>query len=360
MIALSHRTILLHPASLIFFLAVLFTDPLQAQQLPIHLFRLQGSTTIFVTAGDKAFTSFIYPDSLAKPVLYPIYAPDDQLITRGFPMKPRPGEPVDHPHHLGLWFNYENVNGLDFWNNSYAIPKEKLHLYGWIRTTHILKTRGSTKKDPRGLLSYMANWTDQKRNVLLEETTEFHFSADSNERIIDRITTLTAKQDVLFNDAKDGLLGLRVTKELQIPSAIPGQFIDDKGNITKVAAGNSPDITGNYLTSAGKEGDSAWATRGNWCLLYGKKQNDSISIAIIDHPSNPGYPTYWHARGYGLFAANPLGQKIFSKGADSLHFTLKKGESATFRYRIVIASGAKRLPTGRIRELADAFAREKE
>ena len=193
----------------------------------------------------------------------------------------------------------------------------------------------------------------------MTENTSFYFSADGRERIIDRITTLTAIQDIVFNDAKDGLLGLRVARELQIPSATPGQFIDDKGNITTVAAGNSPEINGNYLTSEGRQGDSAWSTRGNWCLLYGKMHDDTVSIAMIDHPGNPGYPTYWHARGYGLFAANPLGQKIFSKGRDSLQFSLKKENSVTFRYRIVIASGAGRLSTGRIGELADAFARLK-
>jgi hypothetical protein len=126
--------------------------------------------------------------------------------------------------------------------------------------------------------------------------------------------------------------------------------------LTKVAAGNTPDINGNYLTSEGKTGDSAWATRGAWCLLYGKKQQDTLSIAIIDHPANPGFPTYWHARGYGLFAANPLGQKIFSNGRQTLGFHLAQGQSATFRYRIVIAAGNQRLSTGRIRQLADAFA----
>jgi Methane oxygenase PmoA len=135
--------------------------------------------------------------------------------------------------------------------------------------------------------------------------------------------------------------------------------VDDKGNITKVAAGNSSDINGNYLTSEGKTGDSAWGTRGDWCLLYGKKGDDTISIAIIDNPANPGYPTYWHARGYGLFAANPLGQKIFSQGRQTLNFHLKKGQSATFRYRIVIAADQGRLATGRIRRLADDFARLK-
>jgi hypothetical protein len=358
----------------LFLLAAILTAQLHAQDagpadriqtaqakrpLPISIWHAQGTDNIAVMAGTQVFTEFLYPDSLEKPVLYPVYAPDGQIITRGFPIHPRGGEPVDHPHHLGLWFSYENVNGLDFWNNSYAIPAEKKHLYGWIRTRRILKTHNSTASDPRGSLGYLADWTDQQRNILMKESTTFYFSADSSERIIDRITTLTASQDILFKDAKDGLLGLRVTRELQIPSAAPGQFIDDKGNITKVAAGNDPDINGNYLTSEGRQGDSAWATRGTWCLLYGKKQNDTISIAIIDHPQNPGYPTYWHARGYGLFAANPLGQKIFSNGRDSLQFSLKKGDSVTFRYRIVIAAGAGRLSTGRIGELAGAFARLK-
>ena len=82
--------------------------------------------------------------------------------------------------------------------------------------------------------------------------------------------------------------------------------------------------------------------------------NSVISIAIIDHPQNPGYPTYWHARGYGLFAANPLGQKVFSNGRENLNLTLQKGQSATFRYRIVIASGKQRLSNAAIQTLISA------
>ena len=51
---------------------------------------------------------------------------------------------------------------------------------------------------------------------------------------------------------------------------------------------------------------------------------DSVSIAIIDHPQNPNYPTFWHARGYGLFAANPLGEKIFTNGKSEKNLSLKK------------------------------------
>jgi Methane oxygenase PmoA len=330
------------------FIAIATVLPMfmQAQNLPVKVVSDPAHRKVTITIEDKPFTTFIYPDTLEKPVLYPIYAPDDQLITRGFPLTPRPGEPVDHPHHLGLWFNYESVNGLDFWNNSYAIPAAKKSQYGWIHTDKVFAGQKNT-------LRYTARWTDQQRHVLLHETTTFVFSATPHERIIDRTTVLTADIDVNFPDAKDGMLGLRVTKELQIPSNTPGEFVDDKGNITKIAAGNTPDINGTYLTSEGKTGDSAWGTRGRWCMLYGKKGRDTLSIAIIDYPGNPGYPTYWHARGYGLFAANPLGQKIFSQGRQALNFQLKKGQSATFHYRIVIAAGDQRLSTDRIRQLAD-------
>jgi hypothetical protein len=349
----STASLLVTMCFLIFMFAALFPETLRAQQLPIGISSDATARAITITAAGRPFATFIYPDTLAKPVLYPIYDPDGQLITRGFPLNPRPGEPVDHPHHVGLWLNYENVNGLDFWNNSYAIPAAKRSQYGWIHTEEA-QVKGSA-------LEYTARWTDQQGHSLLLERTGYRFKASDSERIIDRITTLTALIDtgVSFPDAKDGMLGLRVTKELQIPSNTPGEFIDDKGNITKVAAGNSPDINGNYLTSEGKTGDSAWGTRGRWCEMYGKKLNKVLSVVIIDHPDNPGYPTYWHARGYGLFAANPLGQKVFSNGRQTLNFHLAKGQSVTFRYRIVISSGDTRLSTGRIGQLADEFARMK-
>jgi len=73
--------------------------------------------------------------------------------------------------------------------------------------------------------------------------------------------------------------------------------------------------------------------------LSGKVNDESITLAIFDHPKNVGYPTYWHARGYGLFAANPLGQEVFSNGKEKLNFTLEPKQSVTFRYRLLIQSG---------------------
>ncbi len=334
-------------------LGVIIFSSSAAQNEMVKIVREKDKSTINIFIGQKLFTSFLYPDTLEKPVLYPIYSSNGKMVTRGFPLHPLPGDPTDHPHHLGLWLNYENVNGLDFWNNSYAIPAEKKQLYGWIKTDRILKTSGGAT----GILSYHANWTNQKNDVLLEETTRFEFSGTPHQRIIDRITVLKANTNVVFTDAKDGMLGLRVAHELQIPSTKEQKFTDDKGNVTVVKVSADSTANGNYLTSEGKQGDDAWSTRAVWCKMYGKMGNDSISISIIDHPANPNYPTFWHARGYGLFAANPLGEKIFTNGKTEKNLRLKKDESVRFYYRIVIEDGDKTLSPGQLNKMANEFTK---
>lgn len=332
---------------------ILSISALQAQE-KIRVQKDPVRQKITITVGKQPFTEFIFTDTMEKPFLYPIMAPNGQTITRGFPWNPQPGDPTDHPHHIGLWFNYENVNGLDFWNNSYNIPAEKKQQYGWIRTQKILETTGGT----RGKLVYLANWTDQQKNVLLTEKTTYIFSVINGNRVIDRTTELTAVQDVSFPDVKDGMLGLRVAHELELPVLETKEYKDDKGIVTKVKATKDASVTGNYLTSEGKQGDAAWGTRGNWCMLYGKKGGDTISIVMIDHPGNIGYPTYWHARNYGLFSANPLGQKVFSQGKQVLGFALAKGQRTRFCYRVVIASGKERLAITELNKLAKDFAEQ--
>ncbi|MGY4385024.1 hypothetical protein ACVWYN_002060 [Pedobacter sp. UYP24] len=306
-----------------------------AQTKKVDVVKSNLGHKVDVNIDGKLFTSLIYPDNMEKPVLYPINAANGVIVTRGFPLKSRDGERTDHPHHVGYWLNYESVNGLDFWNNSYAIPAERKSKFGWIRNVEVTNTKSGKKE---GKISYTANWENQSKNILLKESTTFIFSGTSDTRNIDRITTLTAQKDtVLFKDIKDGMLGLRVTKELEFASDKVEEFTDSHGNVTKVpASGNG--ASGNYLTSEGKTGTGVWATRGTWCLLTGTKEGKPLSVAIIDHPKNPGYPTYWHAREYGLFAANPLGQEIFSNGKEKLNLRLNPGQSVTFRYRMIVTS----------------------
>jgi hypothetical protein len=283
-------------------------------------------------------TSYCYFDSTEKPVLFPIKTLSGITITRGYPVAPRAGERTDHPHHVGLWLNYESVNGLDFWNNSNAIPPEKKPLYGSIKHQRILYMKAHST---HGNLKTMSYWVDHKGNILLEETTEFIFSAHGSAFIIDRRSTLRAiAEEVIFKDVKDGMLGVRVARELEMPSKQEDKFVDDRGNVTAVPKISNEGVTGMYRNRDGLQGDDVWGKRSEWTYLTGKKDGEIVTIGIIDHPRNAGYPTYWHARGYGLFAANPLGQKIFSNGKEELNLTLKRDQTTTFRYRVVVQSKA--------------------
>ena len=287
-----------------------------------------------ITIDGKPFTSYIWPTTLKKPVLYPILDADGDTLTRNFP--PKPGERADHPHHVGLWFNYARVNDFDFWNNSDAIPAARHSKMGSIVFDKILS---SSSGPNRGELATLSTWIDGNEHPILEETTHFVFFGKHGARIIDRTATLKALDHVVFEDEKDGMLGLRVASWLESPTGGGGIYTDSHGVQTKVATA-SPDATGEYLTSEGIKGDPVWSTRGRWCSLTGHKDGHTVTIAIFDQPRNPGYPTTWHARGYGLFAANPLGLSVFNPKEAPVNFTLEKGQSATFRYRIAIYTHA--------------------
>ena len=290
-----------------------------------------------VTIDGEMFTSYVWPTSLKKPVLFPLVASDGVTVTRGYPLEPRPGERTDHPHHAGMWFNYGNVNGFDFWNNSDAIKVEDRAKMGSIRFEKIVSTKSA--KD-RGELVVDSVWTTGKGDDLLKETDDFVFSKRGDARVIDRLTTLTALDKAVFHDDKEGVLGIRVAHFLESANEKGGTFVDAKGRPTTVQSEDTTGASGVYRTSEGKEGEAVWSTRGRWCSLTGTTQGKTVTVAILDHKGNPGYPTYWHARGYGLFAANALGDHIFDPKAPEHDFTIEKGQSATFKYRVMIFSHA--------------------
>jgi hypothetical protein len=290
-----------------------------------------------VTVDGQPFTSYIWPERLTKPVLYPIRSARGTFVTRGWPFDPRPGERTDHPHHVGLWLTYERVNGVDFWNNSDAVKPDEAARMGKILHRRIV----SAKSGPdRGELVTEMDWVMPGGKTVLREHAQFLFAGDATSRTIDRISTLTALDErVVFKDEKDGFLGMRVARQLEQPSTKPEVFTDADGRPTKVPMLDNTGVTGSYTSSEGKKGDAVWASRGRWTMLTGKIGEEAVTLAMLDHPKNPGYPTYWHARGYGLYAANPLGQHVFSEGRETLNFTLEPHSSATFRYRVLILEG---------------------
>ena len=289
-----------------------------------------------IRANDQPFTAYIYPESIKKPVLYPLLTSQGAVLTRGFPLDTQPNERVDHPHHIGMWLNYGNVDGYDFWNNSEAVdPAEK---YGTIYHREIVEATGGKQ----GTLHVTADWVTSAGDSVLEEDTRFVFVAQGKDTyFIDRITTLTATNGkVSLSDNKEGMLGIRVSRALELPSDKPAIVTDTDGNPAKEATVNNDGVNGHYRSSEGIEDAQVWGTRARWMQLSGQVAQQPSAIVILDHPDNVGFPTYWHARGYGLFAANPLGQEPLSEGKDTLNFTLEKGKSVTFRYRVVVHAGS--------------------
>ena len=294
---------------------------------------------VAIFVGEALFTAYLYADSLSvlkKPVLYPLRTASGVDVTRGFPLDPRPGERVDHPHHIGYWFNYGDVNGLDFWNNSDAVRPERADAMGTIRHRAITHVEGGPG---HGELAVTMAWLRPDGTPILREDTRFVFHATPGTRRIDRITTLTALDErVAFDDNKEGALGLRVRRALEMPTDKAIKLMGADGAVTEAL--DNDGVTGHYRNSEGIEGyPEVWGQRARWVTLSGVVEGDSVTIAIIDHPQNVGFPTYWHARGYGLFAANPLGQAVFSEGAETLSFALDPGASTTFRHRLVLFEG---------------------
>jgi len=311
----------------------------------------EAQRRVDITIDGKPFTSFVWPTTLKKPTLFPLITADGITVTRGFPLESRPGERVDHPHHAGLWFNYGNANGFDFWNNSDAIKPENRSKMGDVVFKKILNAHSGADS---GELDVEATWVTGQNQPILEQTTHYVFSGRNGVRVIDQIITLKALDRVVFHDDKEGLLGMRVAHFLESATEKGGVFTDASGKPIQVAAADTAGATGVYLTSEGIRGDAAWGTRGRWCALTGHTEDHTVTIGIFDHPQNPGFPTYWHARGYGLFAANPLGRSIFDPKQPPLNFTIEKDQTATFRYRVVLYSSDAK-PDELNRE-ADSFA----
>jgi hypothetical protein len=317
----------------------------------VTFIKKESEKKVEVLIGGKLFTSYCWLDKVYKPILYPVFTAKGTEITRGFPLNPRVGERNDQIHQVGIWLNYGNVNCYDFWGNgSTGKRSENGGEVKHLRFDEMKNGKGE------GVLIASSSWLDPEGKELLAERTEYHFIAKGSVYFIDRITTLTAKgNSVLMKDTKEGMFGIRVARQLELPSEEALILLDTDGKPGKEKVITNEGVTGNYRSSEGITGEAVWSTRARWMNLYGSIGDEKISLVVCDHPKNQSYPTYWHSRGYGLFAANPLGWSDFTKGKEVLNFSIPAGQSVTFRYRVIISSGI-HLTDNEINAYADDFS----
>jgi len=264
---------------------------------------------VAVNVDGKPFTVFHLGEKNNKPFLAPLRSASGKIVTRGFPMENIPGESRDHLHHTGLWFSYDDVNGVKFWENDPSYTKPNI---GRIVVIHTETKDG----DKSGILTATMEWRDPAGKVLLVENRDMTFYSDPKLRTIDFHITLTAAQEVTIGDTKEGAFAIRLADN----------FTERKG--AKIVDANGRTDMKNV-----------WGKRSNWVDYTAEVDGERLGVAMFDHPQNPHYPTYWHARDYGLFSLNPFGQNSFDENMAENKTKLATGQKLTFRWRVVIHPG---------------------
>ena len=282
----------------------------------------RDGTRIEVAIGGQPFTSFYFGPEATKPYLHPLRSADGTVVTRGYPMEEIAGEQTDHRHHRGAWFSHGNVNAIDFWANE---PEQRNRgmKKGIIahRSIDSVQSGGDS-----GSISATFSWNDLSGKTLVSERRTMNFRRVDGNNIVDFDIVLSAESEtVKFGDTKEGTFAVRMATELE-EQHFRAKGIPRTGTIT-----NAHDA---------KTEANTWGKRSPWMDYAGSSEGKPKGIAIFDHPENPKHPTYWHVRGYGLFAANVFGEHDFhADPSRDGSITLAKGETLRFRYRVVIHEG---------------------
>jgi hypothetical protein len=280
----------------------------------------RSANSIAISIAGKLFTTYYFDPQIAKPYFQPLRSAQGTIVTRDFPI----GEqvPPEHlkdpslePHQRPMYFGHGNINGIDFWGEA-AFPKwSDDSVFGRKVLQNIKEAR--TNGDA-GVLRALFELRDPSGRAIAEEEQAYVFRGDRSNRTIDCEFTIRANKGapVTMGDTKEGTFAIRVVKEL-----------------------NSP--PGHMMNSSGAEGEKQiWGKRADWVDYSGRVNGEDVGVAVLDSPKSFRHPTYWHARGYGLLAANPFGLREFTGRADNDgSWTIAEGSTLTFRYRVIVHHG---------------------
>lgn len=258
-----------------------------------------------------------------KPFFYPLIGHGVNVL-REYPIGPgKEGEAKDHPHHTGMYHAFGDVNGKEYWSKIPITPRK------------ILKKEAGQ--------AYARIVAENAWGEDLVETQDVLVLNAGEDAVVDwTITLKAANGPVVFGKdqkmAKEGSFALRVAAGMS------------------QAKGDAPEIMSD---SKGNKGEKA--IRGDtapWVDYVAEVDGKKVGVTVMNHPSSFRYPTTWHARAYGLFAANPWyvteaeegakkrGEKFDRVGPN----TLAAGESLTIRYRVYVHEG-----NSAVGKVADAF-----
>jgi hypothetical protein len=279
---------------------------------------IRGADRVRIEIGGRHFSDYLF-FSGSKPCLYPILDADGIGYTRDWPLREDTTEARDHDWHRSVWFGHGLVNGHDLWR---VLPDKKT---GTIQHDGVLETRDG----PVGVLRVRHRWVAADGQVLGTDETTIRIRRIATGTFVDHEITLRASQGPLvLGDTEEGAMAVRVAESLRVTHG--------KGKDKRAG-------TGRILNANGERDGAAWGKRAAWCDYTGRLPDGRVrGIAIFDHPKNPSYPTWWHVRDYGLFAANPFGRHDFEKlkdQPDAGTVRIPAGGQITFRHRLYFHPG---------------------
>jgi hypothetical protein len=286
---------------------------------------------VTIKIDGKPFTEYLICSN-TKPILWPVIGPTGKAITRYYPMAEVDAEKdvkKDHPHQRSFWFTHGSVNGIDFWAETTKKGPEAL---GSQKHREFVKVQSGKT----AVVVTRNDWLKSDGTRVCEDQRTLTFGGDATQRWIDfDIVVKASDGPVTFGDTKEGSFGLRLAESMRVDAKKGGQIVNSEGQTDK----------------------DAWAKRAPWVDYHGPVEGETLGVAIMNHPSSFRFPTYWHVRVYGLFAANPFGLRDFigEKSADGA-FTLEPGQSMVLRYRVLLHPGDEK--AGKVAEAYSAYAAE--
>jgi len=272
-----------------------------------------------VVVDGRPFTTYFFTTDVAKPYFQPLRSVQGTIVTRDFPIEntippEHMKDPSLEPHQRPMYFGHGNIDGIDFWGEAVFSHYSDDMVFG--RT--VFRKLDEVRSGDTGALRAEFELKGPEGRVVADEIQSYAFGGDENSRWIDCEITLVANHgsDLTLSDSKEGTLGIRLAKELNSP---PGHMVN----------------------SAGAEGEKAiWGKRADWVDYDGTVSGEKLGVAVFDSPRSFRHPTWWHARGYGLLAANPFGWREFYRDPEKDgSWTVPQGKQLKFRYRVFIHHG---------------------
>jgi Methane oxygenase PmoA len=301
----------------------------------------ETSDALEVTIDGKPFTTYRHGPGVSKPFFWPIVGPSGAPVTRAFPNVPdAPDETRDHLWHRGLSFTHGEVGvpgeaPVDFWREGAARQGRVVH--------RAFDPRPAVKD---GVLTFGTkdDWLGPDGTTLLEDRVLWRIEdlGKGSALISSTIQLTSAGRPIRFGDSEEGSLAVRVATSM-----------DEKSEPT---GPRSKGPRGRITNSLGDIGASkCWGRVADWVDYSGPVDGRAAGLAIFDHPENRPRAR-WHVRDYGLFSANPFGQKVFKAVADPAPLTLEPGRALTLRYAVLVHPGD--VDEGQVARRFEAYLRE--